>query len=247
MRERLTMASKNILVTTVATTLVLTVASQAQANNIDSYQDYKLYCGPGAYQYGVQSRYCDQYEGIYGDKLQQELDQRQKRRNTQPQTIEEKANRIEPFIGGTIGAFFPTDEFANTGFGGSIFTGANFNRNIGADIEFGYLGGGTDFDDIDYSLWAIFIGPKFMLPLTNKENSSYLYLTPGIGVSQAEVDVDDIASFEDSTRFSYQGKLGISFPVSNRVESFAQARYAAQASGDTVDFFSSEFGIILGF
>ena len=80
-----------------------------------------------------------------------------------------------------------------------------------------------------------------MLPFTEKENPSYLYLSPGVGASRASVDISNI-TIEDSTRFTWQTKLGLSLPIDDRYTSFAQVRYASQTADNTVDFFSSEVG-----
>ena len=231
-----------LAVTTVSTCLVLSISGEAQAKNIESYEDYRLYCSPAAFQYGVQSPDCSRYKGIYENRLQEELDQRQnRRRSTEQENREESGNLRKSFIGGTFGTYFPDADGVNTGYGGMILGGTKFNRNLGIDSEIGYLVGGTDIEGVDYNAWAFFISPRFMLPFTEKENPSYLYLSPGIGTSKASLDAGSI-SVEDDLRFTWQGKLGVSLPISEKYSSFAQVRYASQAADNTIDFFSSEVG-----
>lgn len=67
------MIKNSLVATTIAISLVLSISSEAKARNINSYEDYKLHCSPGAYQYNVQSPYCNQYKKIYENRLQQEL------------------------------------------------------------------------------------------------------------------------------------------------------------------------------
>ncbi len=243
------MIKNSLVATTIAISLVLSISSEAKARNINSYEDYKLHCSPGAYQYNVQSPYCNQYKKIYENRLQQELNQWYIRRsNTEQENSRNRYdNIIKPYLGGTLGVFFPDLDEANTGFGGSIFAGAKFNKNFGADLEFGLLGGGTDFEDVDYSVWALFVNPRLILPFTDKKNSSHLFFSPGIGISKAEVDLGNSMSVEDDTRFTWQIKLGLSFPIADRYNSFAQVRYATQTEDNTIDFFSSEVGFSIEF
>ncbi|MEL6788474.1 MAG: hypothetical protein AAFO76_13970 [Cyanobacteria bacterium J06607_15] len=55
---------KNIVVSLVAISGLLTIPQVAQAKNIESYEDYRDYCSPAAYQYGIQSsvRYVNPVE-----------------------------------------------------------------------------------------------------------------------------------------------------------------------------------------
>ena len=64
----------------VAISGLLTIPNMAQAKDIESDRDYRDYCSPAAYQYGIQSPDCDRYHGIYKNRLQQQSQQRQIRR-----------------------------------------------------------------------------------------------------------------------------------------------------------------------
>ena len=86
-----------------------------------------------------------------------------------------------------------------------------------------------------------------IIPLDNLENSYAIYFSPGLGISQAEVDVDNGFDIEDSTRFSWQLKLGLSLPIGDRYSSFTQVRYISQTEDNTIDFFVTEFGLSINF
>ena len=293
----------------VAISGLLTMPNIAQAKDIESYQDYRDYCSPAAYQYGIQSSDCDRYRGIYENRLleeSQQLEQRQiRRRDARKETSDtNQDNRIKGYVGGSLGAFFPTEdvelikfdgdeiienvveeeigisaeelesEFGlsiedlidpetrdeiieselglsnlglsaddlreistinlDTGFGGSLFAGAKFNKNFATDIEFMLTGGGTEFDEVGYSQWGIFLNPKFIQPLSKKENSIALFLSPGIGISKGKInydltDADAEAlgteeglsiSLEDDISFAWQVKLGLSVPFNDRYSGF---------------------------
>ena len=227
--------------------------NMAQAKDIESYQDYQDYCSPAAYQYGIQSPDCDRYKSIYEDRNIQELTP-----TTEGELTEKSADKkvsqdnVHGYIGATIGGFFPDGgSFAadlNTGLGISLYGGVKFNRYIATDIEIAALAGTIDDSDIDYGVAALFINPKFMLPLDDRDRGAFLFLSPGIGVSEANTnfDIDDleVAVFDDS-RFTWQIKAGISLPVSKRLSTFGQVRYASQTEEDTVNFFGTEIGLNL--
>ena len=318
----------------------------AQAKDIESYQDYRDYCSPAAYQYGIQSSDCDRYRNIYENRSQQELEQQQiRRRDTQGKSNANQNNRIKGYVGGSLGAFFPTEDveliefdeneiienfvesefgltieeleselgltieelesesglsFAeivelesglstdeiiesqlslaelgltaddlreistidlDTGFGGSLFAGAKFNKNFATDLEFMLTGGGTEFDEVGYSQWGIFLNPKFILPLSQKENSVALFLSPGLGISKGKInydltDADAEAlgteeglsiSLEDDLSFAWQVKLGLSVPFNNRYSGFTQVRYVNPTGENTIDLFSTEVGFAVEF
>lgn len=285
------------VVTSVVTGLLLCMPSQVKANQINSYEDYKLYCSPHVYLYGAQSPYCNQYDEIYKNRLQEELNQQQnRRRDTQQENNSAKqADQIRGYVGGSLGAFFPTESVElikggtideeeiideeetilgvpiseireidlNTGFGGSLFVGAKLDKNIGTDLEFVLLGGGTEFDDLGYSQWGLFINPRFILPLTNQENSIFFFVSPGLGLSKGKLNYDipdEVAeelgteeglsvSLEDDISFTWQIKLGLSFPLDERGRwrGFTQGRYVNPTGENTINVLSAEVGVALEF
>lgn len=150
-------------------------------------------------------------------------------------------HKTKGYGGISFGGFFPDDDLLDTSFGGSMFFGGKFTKNIGTELEFALLRGGTEFDDTDYTIWSLSINPKFFLPLTKKTNAPYLFFSPGVGISQA--DVEEVRDTEDKTKFTWQTKLGIGLPINKWYEGFAQIRYASQTGENALDFFSAEVGI----
>ena len=291
----------------------------AQAKDLESYQDYRDYCSPAAYQYGIQSSDCDRYKGIYENRLLEETEQRQIRRNaTKEKSDTNQDNRIKGYVGASLGAFFPTEDVKliefdeeeiiesfigaelselglsieeldpelidaiieselglsnlglsaddlreistidlDTGFGGSLFAGAKFNKNFATDVEFMLIGGGTEFDEVGYSQWGIFLNPRFIQPLSKKENSVALFLSPGVGISKGKINYDLTdadaealgteeglsVSLEDDISFAWQVKLGLSVPFNDRYSGFTQVRYVAPTGENTVDFLGTEIGL----
>ena len=319
------------LASIVAISGLLTAPNIALAKDIESYKDYQDYCSPAAYQYGIQSSDCDRYRSIYENRFQEDSEQRQiRRREATEKSDTNQSNRIKGYVGGSLGAFFPTEdveliqfdeneiienfieselgipieelesdlglsveeldpEFRNfiieselglselglsaddlreiskidldTGFGGSLFAGAKFNKNFATDLEFMLTGGGTEFDEVGYSQWGIFLNPKFILPLSKKENSVAIFLSPGLGISKGKInydltDADAEAlgteeglsiSLEDDLSFAWQVKLGLSVPFSNRYSGFTQVRYVNPTGENTIDLFSTEVGLTIEF
>ena len=175
------------------------------------------------------------------------------------------------------GTEFPDAEYGN-GFVGSVFGGIKFSRNFSADIEFLLGLGGLDADELndfvndpinnidiegtyeadgDYSGLAVYLNPRFELPLTQSDRFS-LYLSPGIGITQTNVNFnaeDDSNEFFDdndssSTGFAYQVKGGASYSFNRRTGVFGQLRYASLAADEDVDdinIFSVETGLKFSF
>ena len=266
----------SFIVSLVAIPGLLTIPKVAQAKDIESYEDYRNYCSPAAYQYGIQSSDCDRYQDVYENRFQQELKQQKIRRiKTEITNNIQESNRIKGYIGGTLGAFFPTEDKnnffglngdiddlnLNTGFGGSLFAGAKFNKYFATDLEFMLLGGEAEFDgefdelfdELDYSQWGIFLNPRLMLPLSQRKNAVTLFLSPGLGISKGEVDWKlDFAdasrnSVEEDVSFTWQVKLGVSIPVGERYSGFTQVRYVNPVEEETIDLISTEAGFAVEF
>ena len=249
--------------------LILANAGLAQAQEINSYEDFKLYCSDAAYQYDVASPYCDDYKPYYQNQIQEELNRQQnvnpedshiERRNTRKRN--KRRNNVSGYAGVSLGAFFPEEDgldtgfdedILETGFGGSVFIGGRWNKYFATDLEFIYLGGGTVVDDIDYSVWGLAINPRFIIPFTDKSNSASFYISPGLGISSAEVDIEinddglENVSYEDETRLTWQIKAGFTIPIQERYNIFLQGRYASQFEEDTVSFFGTELGFSVNF
>jgi hypothetical protein len=248
----ITMLTKNngIASTTIAISTLLIISGIAQAENIENYEDYKLYCGDAAYQYNVQSPDCEKFKSSFEEKYQQEESQIRKKDSPENTSTQEKSSdeEIKGYLGVSTGLFFPDEEFFNTGLGVSLYSGAKFNKYFATDIEIGLLGGGTEASEFDYEVFAAFINPRFIFPFTDKENSASVYFSPGIGLSSLGVtfnDDDDEITLTDETRFTWQVKAGVSLPVSKRFSTFGQIRYASQTEYSTINFnfWGTEIGL----
>lgn len=176
-----------------------------------------------------------------------------------------------------VGTDFPDSEY-NTGFIGSLFGGIKFSKNLSADIELLLGLGGLDTDALDdftndpnnnisivgdyesegdYSAFAFYLNPRFELPL-NKNGTLSLYASPGIGISQTNVnfqaDDDGTQNTIDldlsNTGFTYQVKGGASLAISDTIGVFGQLRYANLPTDediDDIDIVSVEGGLKFNF
>ena len=180
-------------------------------------------------------------------------------------------------VGNDTDVQFPQPEYSN-GFVGSLFGGVKLNKNLGADLEFLLSLGGVDSDELDdftndpangidivgnfdsegdYSAFALYLNPRFELPL-NENGSLNLYASPGIGISQTNVNftTDDdgegnLSDIDSSTiGFTYQVKGGASFLISDTTGIFGQLRYASlptDDNNDSINTFSVETGVKFNF
>ena len=89
----------------VSVSFVASFAPLVQAREIKTQEDYRLYCGAGAYQYNVQSPDCPQLREVFEGEQKQQNEQSEflfepKRRNTE----QEKSSKqgTSGYIGTTI-------------------------------------------------------------------------------------------------------------------------------------------------
>ena len=78
--------------------------------------------------------------------------------------------------------------------------------------------------------------------IENYEDYVSLFVSPGIGISQANIG-DSNVRFLDDSRLTWQAKAGVSLPVGKKLSSFGQVRYASQFEENTIDFFGTEIGL----
>lgn len=164
--------------------LVVANAALAQAQEINSYEDFQLYCSEAAYQYDVASPYCDDYKPYYREQIQEEIQPQ----NTKPDVnkIERRSterNDVSGYAGLTLGAFYPDNESVETGGGEVLFVGGRWNRYLATDLELIAFTGGGELFDPDYSVLALAINPRLIIPFNNSYNSATIFISPGIGVS----------------------------------------------------------------
>lgn len=190
-------------------------------------------------------------------------------KNQQRSSNAQKSSGISGYAGATLGVLFPdideesglfagSDTDVNDGFGGSLFAGVKFNRNLATDLEFSTFTGDIDsdlnVDDESYTISSIMLNPRFILPLNDKDNSLDLFLSPGLGISNLRSRVEDeVRDFdrttviEDDTRFTWQIKGGASVPISRKFSTLGQLRYTSQTGDDALDYFSTELGVVFDF
>ena len=173
-----------------------------------------------------------------------------------------------------------------TSFDGSIFGGIKFTKNIGADLEFLLALGGIsdDFEnsindglaavipgaaeagvaaevDGDFSAFALYINPRFELPV-GEDGKFSVYASPGIGLAQTNVNVtaDVVAEGQETipvadqdasnTGISFQVKGGGKYLISDTTSIFGQVRYANLPTDDgfdSIDIFGVETGLNFNF
>lgn len=229
----------------VTISLISIFSYQAEASEIKTKEDYRLYCGPAAYQYNVQSPDCDRLQDLFEDKAIENESERiykPRRRNTER---ENKSNNnkdgVSGYLGTTIlGLYFPENESLNTGFGGSFFGGVKFNRFVGLDLELGGFFGGNEDDDA-YLIWSAFLNPRFFIPLSSENKHLALYISPGIGISQLVEEYDT-----DDARLTWQIKGGVAIPIYKRLGGYAEIRYADQFVDEDENIDGGAFGTELG-
>ena len=250
----LDMIFKNTFIAVLFTVVTFNFAAVVQAQEIRTLKDYVNNCIPENEEDEV-SQECDRLREE--NQVEAEAEFEPVRTDSKP------SNKLKGYAGGTLGVFFPdvdedtavfpgNDTDVNTGFGSSLYGGIRFNRFLSTDLELGAFSGDIDSDldeDENYIVFTLFLNPRFTLPLTGKENSIALYLSPGIGISQLasslEDEVDDFdrtTIIEDDTRFTWQLKTGVSIPVSSKVSVIVQGRYASQTGDDAIDYFGTELG-----
>jgi Outer membrane protein beta-barrel domain len=140
------------------------------------------------------------------------------------------------YAGGNLGLFVPfngdnSDDDIGIEFGGLF--GYKVNKNISAELELFNARGGSDVDDLGYSIFGASANGVYRYYF-NPDNSKSLYafggLGLGFGVASATGDVAD--DLEDDgvdtsrTGFLLQTKAGVGYPLSDNLDLFGQARYA---------------------
>lgn len=148
------------------------------------------------------------------------------------------------YLGGTVGFFLPSDidevQFENddfdvdeidsdNGFGGSLYAGYKFNSFLSADLELLGLTGNAEPFDSDYGAAAVFLNPRYTLPIGGNPNASlYVFASPGIGLAGVGFgdDLDDQIDEDNlNTGVAIQLKAGAGLPLSESIDVFGQARY----------------------
>jgi hypothetical protein len=170
------------------------------------------------------------------------------------------------YAGGNLGLFVPfngdnSDDDIGIDFGGLF--GYKINKNISAEVELFNARGGTDTDDLGYSIFGATANGVYRYYF-NPDNSKSLYAYGGLGLGFGKLsatgdvadDLDDRGVDTSDTGFLLQTKAGVGYPISDNIDLFGQARYAnvfigeednVEGSGDDGNGISFDIGATYNF
>jgi opacity protein-like surface antigen len=264
-KSKLGIIFKNV---SIAAILVFGLAETAKADQTNNYQDLYVACDPAINQASdLNCSFNPQPTEIkQGDDTEIAQGTRGRRRKSKVDGYYGGFSGGIGFAGGsaateeeeasfsTLGAG-DTGEYTNS-FDGSLFGGIKFNKNISADLEFFLALGGLETESFqnllddrevagnvegDFSAFALYASPRFELPITGDDKLS-LYVSPGIGLSQANVNLTiegsdgfDDDTDESQTGISFQVKGGAEYQISDTIDIFAQARFNTLPTGEDLD------------
>ena len=201
-----------------ATLLSLSMPFAAQANSVETYEDYQNVCRSISE--------CDSlttnYDNTDLETLDQQTDKNTITQRTRRRTINEFSKGYYVGLGGAI--YFP--DGGDALFGGHVTGGIKFTPYISADADFLFGFG-------DFTLLGFIVGPKFEIGIT-ETSSAAAYISPGLGFARIS---DDGFS---NTDFSFQLKAGVSFPAGRNKNAYGQGKYL---NIDGADIFSLEGGV----
>lgn len=221
---------------TIALTAVLAIGFPlaAQAQETNDYESLNVSCQSGAE--------CSDF----GVNFQQEGDEVAQTRRTRTRRTRSSVDS-KYYAGGNIGIFFPGEDGFDAGFGGAAKFGYNFTENIAAEIEgLGYFGG-SEVDDLGYNVLGIAangVGKYAFNP--DNDKSVYIFGGAGIGIGRVASTGDRVDQLEDEaeaagvefdsseTGFLFQGKVGVGYPIAEKIDVFGQGRYL-NVSVDDID------------
>ena len=232
----------NIKTIALATILATGIPVAVQAQETNDIQNYQVSCNANSE--------CSNFKVNYeteGDQVAQT--RRTRTRRTRSSSVDSKY-----YVGGNLGLYFPSD--VDTGFGGAAKFGYNFTENASAEIEGLGLFGGTDIDDANYNVLGIAANGVYKYPFdANNDKSIFGFGGAGIGLGRVALTGDAVDAAEEAaeadglefdsseTGFLFQGKLGVGYPVTEKIDVFGQGRYVnISVDGDSGDFFGIEAG-----
>lgn len=271
--------------TSIATVLIFGLAQTAEADETKKHQDLYIACNPGInLSSQLNCGFNSQSPAIeQGTDTQIAQGKRGRRRKSKVDGYYGGFTAGIGFAGGdsatdadrqTFGEDYSA-EYTNS-FDGSIFGGIKFTENIAADLEFLLALGGLDAEDTEnildaggvqadinanFSAFALYASPRFELPITEGGKLG-LYLSPGIGLSQTNINVNienasganvvnsNAEVDESQTGLSFQVKGGAEYQISETIDILAQARYAVLPTGgdlESIKIFGIETGLKFNF
>lgn len=223
--------------------LPLAAEAQMTSETSESYENYQISCNSNSEYYDPTNPECDSFDVNYeADSESKGYDEYSQRRTRRSRRSSSTDDVKRPYAGASLGIFFPEGDL-NTSFGGSVFGGYKFTPYVSGEGEFLFFFGGIDepagiqLPDDNYSVLGFLANAKFEYPLKQGSSKSPVgFVTPGIGFARAEANGSD-------TKFAFQVKAGVEFPVKEKYDLFAQGRYI---NIDDFDTFSVEGGIKFG-
>lgn len=222
------------------------VAAQAQdASDINKYESYQVGCDSSAE--------CSDFSvNFEQSEANEEVAQtrRTRTRRTRRSTPDSRFH-----IGGHLAPFIPFDGELDVGFGGGIFGGYKLTKNFILEVDVYDYFGGTEVDDLGYNLFgAAASGVYRYYVKPNDSRSLYIFagLGVGVGVSSATDDVaddlDDAGIDTSETGFLIQGKGGVGYPITDKIDLFGQTRFFnIFLDGDDPDGVALDFGATFNF
>ena len=188
--------------------LALCMPFAAQAQNTENYEDYQVSCNS--------TSECNQFDVNYeAEQLNGDNISQTQRTRTRTRTRSRFSRRNEKYyyIGGNLGIFLPSEDALDTGFGGSILGGYNFNQYLSTDLEFLFYAGGTETDDLGYNFLGFLANVTGKYPFNQtRNNSPYVFGTAGLGYGRFAFTGDASGDDTDESGFAFQLKSWCRFP-----------------------------------
>lgn len=234
----------NIKNTVLAIILAMACPLAAQAQNTNDYENYQVACDSISE--------CSDFEVNYEQQPDEEQISQSRRTRRSRRS---RNNKSKYYLGGHLAPFIPFDDELDVGFGGGIVAGYKFTNNISAEIDvFDYFGG-TETDDLGYNHFGATASGVYRYYVnSNSSRSPYIFAGLGIGVgvtsSTGDVadDLDDAGIDTSETGFLFQGKGGVGYPISNKIDLFGQTRFFnIFLDDDDADGVAIDFGVTYNF
>ncbi len=243
----------NIKNTVLAIILAMGFPLAAQAQNSNDYENYHVTCDSIAE--------CSDFDVNY--EQQSDEDQVAQSRRTR-RSRRTRNNNSKFYLGGHLAPFIPFDDELDVGFGGGIVAGYKLTKNISAEIDIFDYFGGTETDDLGYNHFGAAASGVYRYYVnSNSSRSPYIFagLGVGVGVTSATGDVADAADdagFDTSaTGFLFQGKGGVGYPLTDKIDLFGQTRFFSifldddafdgTGDGEDADGVAIDFGVTYNF
>ena len=205
----------------------------AQAQDTQGYESLNISCESGAE--------CSDF----GVNFQEEGEEVAQTRRTRTRRTRSRSNDSKIYVGGSLAPFIPFDGELDLGFGGGVFAGYKLTDNISVELDvFDYFGG-LDDDDVflgdesGYNTFGAALSGVYRYFLNPGDSRSvYIFAGVGGGIGVASV-TGDLSDFLDDggedtsdVGFLIQGKGGVGYPLTDKIDLFGQTRFFNTFLGD---------------